>query len=307
VRLRDEDRTELRPVETETDVAAFLGIRARVDPEYPITRANFDDGREKPDRIDVLAALDGEDVGAAWAHFSAGNRASEFMYVSVRVVPERRRRGAGTALFRRVSQHARALGRARLYTVARDADTDTLAYLGKRGYEELTCMQELALDVTATEVDVPAPPGITILPLRDSFVDGVWRVAQEADADVPAPDPIDTTSFERWHERNLGPRVVRELSFVALEGGEIVGYATLGEDKPDVAQHWMTGVARRARGRGVASALKATQIRAARDAGLRELRAQNDVANVAMRRVNERLGYELRLSWIHLGGPLLDA
>ena len=69
----------------------------------------------------------------------------------------------------------------------------------------------------------------------------------------------------------------------------------------------MTGVARRARGRGVAIALKATQIAAAREAGLRELRTQNDDANEAMRRVNERLGYEVRHSWIHLGGPLLDA
>jgi hypothetical protein len=81
VRLPAENGIELRPVETEADVTSFLRIRARVDPEYPISRANFDDGRGKPDRIDVLAALDGDDVGAAWAHFSAGNRASEFMYV----------------------------------------------------------------------------------------------------------------------------------------------------------------------------------------------------------------------------------
>ena len=67
----------------------------------------------------------------------------------------------------------------------------------------------------------------------------------------------------------------------------------------------MTGVARRARGRGVARALKLAQIRAAREAGLERIRTQNDVANVAMRRVNERLGYRLQLAWIHLGGPLL--
>ena len=59
---------ELRSVESEEDVEAFLDIRARVDPEYPITRANFDDGRGKPDRLDALARLDGEDVGAAWAY-----------------------------------------------------------------------------------------------------------------------------------------------------------------------------------------------------------------------------------------------
>ena len=87
---------ELRPVETEEDIAAFLDVRARVDPEYPITRANFDDGREQPDRIDVLALLDGEVVGAAWANFLRDSgETSEYLFVSVRVVPERRHRGQG--------------------------------------------------------------------------------------------------------------------------------------------------------------------------------------------------------------------
>jgi len=106
---------ELHDVETEEDIAAFLDIRARVDPEHPITRANFDDGRDRSDRIDVLAVLDGEEVGAAWANLPRGApETSEYMFVSVRVVPERRRRGAGTALFTRVSEHARAWGRSRL-------------------------------------------------------------------------------------------------------------------------------------------------------------------------------------------------
>jgi RimJ/RimL family protein N-acetyltransferase len=67
----------------------------------------------------------------------------------------------------------------------------------------------------------------------------------------------------------------------------------------------MTGVARSARGRGIALALKQAQIAAARDAGIRYLRTQNDLANAPMRRVNEKLGYRKRYEWVHLGGPLL--
>ena len=66
----------------------------------------------------------------------------------------------------------------------------------------------------------------------------------------------------------------------------------------------MTGVRRDWRGRGVATALKRAQITAAQEAGLRRLRTQNDLANSAMRRVNEKLGYLPRLTWIHLGGPV---
>ena len=68
----------------------------------------------------------------------------------------------------------------------------------------------------------------------------------------------------------------------------------------------MTGVLRVARGRGIAQALKRAQIAAAKEAGFERLRTQNDLANAAMRAVNERLGYRSRLEWVHLSGPVLD-
>ena len=296
---------ELRPVETETDIETFLDVRARVDPEHPITRANFDDGRDRPDRLDVLAYIDGEPVGAAWANFPRSSAASEFMFVSVRVVPERRRLGAGSALFSRVSAHARSYDRERLYTVTRDQDSDTLDYLGKRGYAELARMEDVAIDLSLPVPEGRPPAGVEIVRLAPEHEQGMWEVAKEANPDIPSPDPIDAGTFEEWRRHELAPTVFRELSFVALEKGEVVGWATLGEDGVGSAGHFMTGVARRARGRGVARALKLAQIDAARAAGLSELRTQNDMANHAMRRVNERLGYQLRLAWIHLGGPLL--
>jgi GNAT superfamily N-acetyltransferase len=100
-------------------------------------------------------------------------------------------------------------------------------------------------------------------------------------------------------------RALLDLSFVALEQGRVVGYAILGRHHEDTAEHWMTGVARSARGRGIALALKQAQIAAAKDAGWKFLRTQNDLGNAPMRRVNEKLGYERRFEWAHLGGPLL--
>jgi hypothetical protein len=50
--------------------------------------------------------------------------------------------------------------------------------------------------------------------------------------------------------------------------------------------------------------LKRAQIVATRDARIPVLRTQNDLANAAMRRVTEKLGYRPRLEWVHLAGPL---
>lgn len=296
----------LREVETEADVLTWLAIRARIDPEHPITRANFDDRRGEHGRTDLLAFVGAEPVGAAWAYLPYASESSEFVNVSVRVLPEARRVGVGSALFRRVSEHARELRRLRLYTVTRHDDADTLRYLGVRGYVELTRMEDVALDLHAVHVEPETPRRIEIVPFAPEHERGMYDVSLEADADTPSPDPFVAGSFERWRSHDLGLCVIRELSFVALDDRDVVGWATLGDEHDGIAVHWMTGVARRARRRGIARALKTHQIDAARRAGLRELRTQNDVANAPMRRVNERLGYRRRLTWLHLGGPLLD-
>ena len=129
------------------------------------------------------------------------------------------------------------------------------------------------------------------------------EVAREAEPDVPAARPAEAGSFEYWRQRNLGPLAIRELSFAALDGDEVVGYAIVGRSSSGEATHWMTGVRRDHRGRGIATALKSAQIAAAREAGVPVLRAQNDLPNAAMRRVNERLGYRTHTEFVYLARP----
>ena len=55
----------------------------------------------------------------------------------------------------------------------------------------------------------------------------------------------------------------------------------------------MTGVLRAHRGRGIAAALKRTQIAWAKQAGYQQLQTANEVRNEPIRRLNARHGYEL--------------
>jgi GNAT superfamily N-acetyltransferase len=163
-------------------------------------------------------------------------------------------------------------------------------------------MQDVFLDLTATDPSSEGPP-VEIAPAAE-HLRGAYEVALEADADVPSGEALRSGTFEQWRERNFGPLTIPELTFVALEGGKVVGYAILQRHTEDTGEHAMTGVARAARRRGIARALKLAQIRGARAAGYRYLRTQNDLSNAPMRRVNERLGYEPRFEWVHLTGPL---
>jgi GNAT superfamily N-acetyltransferase len=296
----------IRPVETDADIDTFVEIRRRVNPASPLPREVVVEDRKKPDQLDLIAELDGEPVGTGTAAKFWGDPNGDLAAVNIRVVEEARRRGVGTALDLHCSHHARELGKTRLFVFARADDTDSLGYFAFRGFDELGRIQDVRLDLTTAVIERSAPAGIEIAVVSEEHERGMYAAALEADADIPAGVPIHSGTFERWRERNLSGRALRELSFVALEDGRVVGYAILGKHNDDTAEHWMTGVARSARGRGVALALKQAQIAAAKDAGWKSLRTLNDLGNAPMRRVNEKLGYERTFEWLHLGGPLLD-
>jgi mycothiol synthase len=95
-----------------------------------------------------------------------------------------------------------------------------------------------------------------------------------------------------------------EFFFIALAGQEPVGYAAL-EDFGREAHHGLTAVKRSWRRRGIATALKKTQITAAKRAGFRRLVTSSEDRNEPMRALNEKLGYrpEPSLSTIVLRGP----
>jgi predicted GNAT superfamily acetyltransferase len=67
----------------------------------------------------------------------------------------------------------------------------------------------------------------------------------------------------------------------------------------------MTAVKRAWRGRGIARALKATQINWALENGYTELHTSNEERNDPINRLNARLGYRPGVATIYLVGPTI--
>ena len=296
----------VRVVENDADIDTYLDVRNRVHPQTPMPREVVLDDRRKPDHLDLIAERDGVPVGAASTAKFGGSTDGEYAYLTMRVLSEERRQGVGTALHRRASEHARQLDKSRFYVVVRQDDDGSLGYYGALGYTELGRMQDVFLELADTDVRPSAPDGIAIVAADAEYDRGTYEVALEADADIPSGEPIVSGPYEQWRDRHFGAMAIRELSFVALDGERVVGYAILAQHTEGTGEHAMTGVARSYRGRGIALALKETQIAAAKKAGLARLRTQNDLGNAPMRRVNEKLGYVRKFEWVHLGGPLLE-
>jgi GNAT superfamily N-acetyltransferase len=296
----------IRPVQTESEIETFLAIREAVDPAHPMTRESWDADQKIAGRLDVLCFDDEAPVGCAFGSRQYGDPTSPIGYISVRVLEEHRRRGHGTALLRHLSEHVRGFGGTSLYGVTAATTTDMLGFFAHHGLSEVGRMQDVELELAAADASFEVPEGIELVPLTEDLDAGAHAVALEADADIPAASPIATGDLARWRERNLDELAERELSFAALADGEVVGFAILGRAVPGVLEHYMTGIRRDFRGRGIAQALKRAQIAAAKEAGYERLRTQNDLANAPMRAVNQRLGYRSRLEWVHFQGPLLE-
>ena len=262
----------VRTVENDADIDTYLEVRNRVHPQTPMPRAVVLQDRQKPDHLDLIAERDGVPAGAASTSKFGGSPDGEYAYLTMRVPREERRQGVGTALHRRASEHAVSLGKARFYVVVRADDDDSSAYYGSRGYAELGRMQDVFLELADVEIEPHVPEGISIAPASPEHDRGAYEVALEADADIPSGEPIVSGPFEEWHERHFSPLTIRDLSFVALEGDRVVGYALLQQHVEGTGEHSMTGVARSHRGRGIALALKETQVAVVKAAGYKTLR-----------------------------------
>src|SRR3954452_11890375 len=281
----------------------MIAVRSEVTPEARPTvenlRFNLD---SKPDLSYVVAWIDGEPVSCGfvepWPSFAWGD---------IAVVPERRRRGIGSAVLADLFQRARALGKDRIQFEVKQIDEESSAFLGRRGFERVGGEEAVTLDLAAIEAPaVDPPPGVRIVSRVDEpdLLEGMYAIGVQADEDIPGSDGVMT--FEQWKANEIDKPARRpELCFIALAGDEVVGYAALMVFG-DEAHHGLTATRRDWRRRGVASALKRAEIAAAKNAGFKQLVTESEERNEPMRKLNAKLGFvpAPELSVVTMRGPL---
>jgi mycothiol synthase len=290
----------LRPAESDADLEAWRRVRAAVVPNERAPSVEELRRLETPQRLLLLADLDGALAGSGFADRSdMGGLGS----LAPRVLPEARGRGVGAALLEAVAAHLAACGFSEANALV-DED-GSLAFAERFGFREVDRQVE-QVRVVRREEEPPRPPdGVALASLgeRPDLARALYtQLAVEALADIPVDRPLDV-SLEDWER---GWVSLPEGTFLALAGGEIVGCAGLlrDDDRPDRAEHSLTAVRRDWRGRGVAKALKQATIAWAVESGIRELYTWTLRGNEPMRRLNERLGYVVRSRCWVVRGPV---
>lgn len=287
---------EIREIE-ENELEALVRIARAAQPRERATVGDFVDWRRQAgEMVWLLCEREGSALGAGFA-LTGWHTPPHRAIGAALVEPEARGAGIGTAVLQALEAWARARGATELDGPVQEDDTGSIAWTERRGYAEVGRDSHLVLDLTAIDAPEPDPPaGIEIVTWADrpELAAGLYEVAREATPDIPGAEEDELGSLEEWLERDMGgagddPRAV----FVALAGDEVVGFAkfSLSSGNSERAFHDLTGVRRAWRGRGIAAALKRTQIAWAKDAGYTSLQTSNEARNEPIRRLNERHGY----------------
>lgn len=280
---------EVRPAQSDEEARLYLETHAHVVPGAG-TLEGFRHRESTWNAVHFVAFLDGEPAGSGWT----GPRTQSCLWCGFGAIPEVRGRGVGTELYRAVSGVARSRELAGLFLEVLQSDAGSLAWVQRRGFEEVERQEALALDLTSLDpqpVDVPEGVEIVTRAERPDLVREMYEVGVAAACDIPGLDGGGNPSFESWSAFEI-ERPSRDpgLSFIALADGRVVGFASL-DVFPDDVFHGLTAVAREWRGRGVGAALKRSQIAAAKERGVRRLLTESQHDNEPMRRLNEKLGF----------------
>ena len=298
--------TEIRSVAGGDDAAAWVEVHNEVAP-VPMTAAELAAYRDAlaGNELHLIALVDGTAVGVGFVTVEG-----EDVDAWIGVLPPSRRRGVGRMLYESLSDWSRAVGLDRLEGHVDAAETDGLAWAARRGFEEIGRETRLALDLAEVPEGAAPPPAeveIVTWSERPELARGIYAVASEAYPDVPRDEEYRIGAFEEWLAFDMsGPNDRPEAVFVALVGGEVVGYSKLhlSDARPTVAANDMTGVARAWRGRGIAGALKRAQLAWAKANGYERLETANETRNTPIQRLNDRLGYRPFAERVRLRGPL---
>jgi len=311
-RLNSDDLT-LRPA-TLDDAAIVADIDTELNP----------DDAEDPEMLrhswtiaaadDVIARTivirDGEPAGYTMYRHPAWTKMPErFARVTAELRPAFRSAERLDALYTMLEDHARADGTAKATSWAWEWDLLRIGMLQERGYREERRERYWELDLIAGRERITTMAaesrrrmereGIRILTLGEDDdprkFEKLKRMSDEAESDVPTTAPHVPLEMDDFMKVFASPGLRMDRIWIARDADDIVGISMLAYPpvRGVVATDW-TGMARAARGRGIARALKCETLMQAIGLGIDRVRTDNDSTNVPILHINETMGYTRR-------------
>ncbi|HEV3312448.1 MAG TPA: GNAT family N-acetyltransferase [Chloroflexota bacterium] len=280
---------------------------ASVPPDDRTTeeQARIEDGLSRPEEppLRLIAWLGDRPVATGYAGrsiFTAEGRCR----ITIRVLPDFRRQGVATRIYRRLVSFARESdAKSLLAGVSQESLPLVQQWLQREGYYEVERMRPSRLTLEtmdwgswaeSEERVIGQGIALTTLAQEDSEANRrkLWELSETTRIDVPHhPGGQQPFPFEKFDDLLNRPEARPGCLVIAKNGDAYVGFSLLVHQTADEVLTGMTGVLRDYRSRGIALALKVRSARLAHAKGYKSMRTMNHVNNPAMLKVNDRLGY----------------
>ena len=233
--------------------------------------------------------------------------------IKIYVHPNYQRLGYGTICYDHLLDDLKQYDPIKLTTQVHEPHQQSIHFLEKRGFKNTATERESILDLTAynpakyedeiTRIDQHGFRLITLSDFRkeDKKADfKVWEFEREVSPDMPWPDPISIPEFDHYQDYILKhPRFNPDSWFLVLKGNLLAGLNNLWKT-PDkkVVTTGLTGVRRKYRRKGIATALKHTCLTWAKEQGYKWIRTNNADSNEGMLSINFRVGFKFIPAWL---------
>jgi mycothiol synthase len=305
---------------TDDDYPAWVAGSNACYPDYPwsVEEARHDDEKWDHDRFfktRIVAEEDGHMVGAVELYHKPSRFHPDRYGFDVWVLPDRRRRGHGSALHDAAVKLLRERNALAATAGVKESMTDGVEFTKKRGWVEVKRDWESRLVVAGFDFDKfagaaerLAAQDVRIATYADELArdpgapQKAYELVDLVRRDVPATDEPTDVTFEEWKKDWLdSPSFLPDAFYVAIDrDGHWLGMSNLQRSIEDPTFIWqgLTGVRREARGRGLAMALKLMTVRYAQRLGVDHIKTWNDQKNQPMLAINVAMGFARQPAWL---------
>jgi GNAT superfamily N-acetyltransferase len=301
----------------QADYDAMVRIQKAVRPDEYISvedLRDWDENQREAGRRSSrwIASIDGAVVGygslgeSPWLN-------GPIRYAEISVHPDHQHQGIGRSLLERVESLAGERSVEALIGGTEEHRERAIRFIEAAGYAEIDRDWRSTLDLSEFDpedwseaVERVTSTGVRIVSAAElsettpDWIDRLHELHMEVEADMPIQITIAPMPRDDFETLMLGRKMLPNAYLVAIDGDDLVGLTQPervdGEDHV-IAQE-MTGVTARARGRGIATALKVAAATWAKDAGYRSIRTYNAKSNAPMLAVNRKLGFVLDQGFI---------
>ncbi|NUT34379.1 MAG: GNAT family N-acetyltransferase [Hamadaea sp.] len=281
---------------TVDDIADLAAIRYAVEPWLVATvetqRIWFEGNPPEAQVARYCAEIDGRVLANGWAKRDLYADRPDAGVMALFVHPDVQRQGIGTDLLRRLEDHLRGIGVARVqaHIVANPA---TLAFAQRHGFTLGAAVRMVAADPRVLPSAPDIPPGVTVLSAGEAGPRPWYDVVDVAARDEPGDVPFTGMPYEDFLVHKW-PAIDKDLSLIAFVDGRPAATTALIADY-DIRKVMSGGTdaLREYRGRGLVKLIKVLSLARAAERGIIAAYTGNDEVNAPMRAINAWLGYEL--------------